>query len=301
MRESKPNYNNQVWIGRVGENAATSVIFPLIAGWEEDKQYNLIFKRPTDTAPYPCVINATENGVQWIPNSADLQYAGKGKAELILTGDNGKIVKSVIYTVSISAALDDSTVEPPEAWESYIEEILAAGAKVENMTATASVDNTSGIPAVSVTKTETADSYNLNFAFTGLKDSGGSTIVNWDAVATLSNITTIQVDVSSPVFDDLESMIAYEKSMYNAFMTNGHFEIIATIVSAPTAVQTRMPLGSKFVFHLDAPKFGESKLTAFWYVDSSTSPTTVVTGDIRAYYDTEPRHFLLRVIKTLTN
>lgn len=168
MRTSKPNYNS-VWIGRVGETGATDVIFPLIEGWESANGYGLVVVRPGETTPYPCDVNVAEDGVHWTPNSGDLLYAGKGKAELILTGASGEIVKSVIYQTAIGKALTDDMTDPPAPWEGYVESVLAAGAKAENMTATASVDDTSGTPAVSVTKTETADSYNLDFAFTGLK------------------------------------------------------------------------------------------------------------------------------------
>lgn len=174
MRTSKPSYNS-VWIGRVGETGATDVVFPLIEGWDDinENTYGLIVVRAGETTPYPCPVTVEEDGVHWTPNSGDLLYAGKGKAELILTGDSGEIVKSVIYQTVVGKALTDDTTDPPAPWESYVETVLAAGAKAENMTATASVDNTSGTPEVVVTKTETAASYNLDFAFTGLKGASG--------------------------------------------------------------------------------------------------------------------------------
>ena len=47
------------------------------------------------------------------------------------------------------------------------------GGNTKNITATASVDNTTGTPAVEVTKTETTEAVNFDFAFTGLKGAQG--------------------------------------------------------------------------------------------------------------------------------
>lgn len=62
------------------------------------------------------------------------------------------------------------------------------GGNTKNITATASVDNTTGTPSVEVTKTETTEAVNFDFAFTGLKgekgDDGDTPEVSASAVVT---------------------------------------------------------------------------------------------------------------------
>ena len=89
------------------------------------------------------------------------------------------------------------------------------GGNTKNITATASVDNTTGTPAVEVTKTETTEAVNFDFAFSHLKgeqgepgekgDDGSTPVVTASATVTSSGTTGVTVIKSgtteAPHFD----------------------------------------------------------------------------------------------------
>lgn len=155
-----------IFIGRVGENKATVANVrkgPEMASYEG--AFGLLFQRPGEEAPY--LVEAVDKGeyLEWIITNIDTAIPGRGKLQMIYSG-NGTVAKGDIYDTMCDVSLDGPG-DPPEPWSGYVEEVLEAAAKIENMTASASVTS-EGEPGVVVTKTETGDSYNLDFAFTGI-------------------------------------------------------------------------------------------------------------------------------------
>lgn len=155
-----------IFIGRVGENKATVANVrkgPEMASYEG--AFGLLFQRPGEEAPY--LVEAVDKGeyLEWIITNTDTAISGRGKLQMIYSG-NGTVAKGDIYDTMCDVSLDGPG-DPPEPWSGYVEEVLEAAAKIENMTASASVTS-EGEPGVVVTKTETGDSYNLDFAFTGI-------------------------------------------------------------------------------------------------------------------------------------
>lgn len=125
---------SKINLGRQGENQARKVVFDVLRAWREEfgstGAASLIVQRSEDTAPYP-VTMGEENGVlTWTVSAADTAYAGEGKAELRYTVGS-TVVKSCIYKTVVRATLGDSTSEPPEAYQSWVDEVLTAAAGVE--------------------------------------------------------------------------------------------------------------------------------------------------------------------------
>lgn len=155
-------------LGKQGENEAQKIVFPKQLFQEfGDGEYGLIAQREGDENPYPCVITEDERNVYWIISSSDVAYAGYGNCELRLTiGD--QIVKSITWTTKVFECMGESG-KSPGPYESWVQEVLNAKAAIDNMSASASVDNNVGVPSVLVTKETIGDHNNFDFAFKNLK------------------------------------------------------------------------------------------------------------------------------------
>lgn len=115
-------------LGRQGENLVETVRFST-QGWAEEYgegSFELIHKRNTDSVPYPVNISIVDGSVEWVVGGADTQFAGRGCAELVYVV-GGAVAKSAIYATSVLKAIDGGDT-PPEPWQSWVDEVLAAGA-----------------------------------------------------------------------------------------------------------------------------------------------------------------------------
>lgn len=151
MRNVIAKENAEVFLGRQGENGVTNVQFS-VDGWREqygEGTFELLHKRRSDTAAYPCVVTITyrteaytvetideETGepietteevqipqyVNWVIVGSDVQFAGKGEAQLVYLV-NGNVAKSVIFTTCVAKSLDGSGEVPPP-YESRIQQML---------------------------------------------------------------------------------------------------------------------------------------------------------------------------------
>lgn len=122
-------------LGRRGENLVTQIRFP-IAGWAEmygDGTFGLLAQRQGDPYPYPVAITTDSDYVYWDVTSADTGVAGIGKAELRYTVGEA-LAKSVVYITRTAPALDDAG-EPPEPYESWVNEVMDAAESVEEIAA----------------------------------------------------------------------------------------------------------------------------------------------------------------------
>lgn len=128
------NPKTQTPIGRLGENEARAIRFPIgeIRADFPDATFALTNQRPNDSEGYPVGdASITVNGdyLDWIPTSGDLSQVGQGQCEVTAyQGDS--IVKTVIYATVIGNALDGSG-NPPEPWESWVQEVVEAAAAAE--------------------------------------------------------------------------------------------------------------------------------------------------------------------------
>ena len=149
MREVHAKLGEDIWLGRRGENLATRVIFD-VSGWMSSGKgtISLLHQRNGDNVPYICVITVDGGTVMWDITAADVEVAGRGRAELqYLDGDVCK--KSAIYTTNTLRALTNAGDAPPAPHEGWVREVLEAKAAAD-----ASAQNAQG-------SAETAESYAL--------------------------------------------------------------------------------------------------------------------------------------------
>jgi len=125
MRIITPELNT-IRIGHQGENGAVCVQinaadWPTLYGAGE---FRLDHQRPSDPAGYPCEVSFDGQVVSWIVTASDVAIAGYGKAELVYKV-NDVVAKSITYSTIIEASMDGSG-DPPEPWESWVDEVLEA-------------------------------------------------------------------------------------------------------------------------------------------------------------------------------
>ena len=119
-------------LGRTGENDVEAVSFD-VKDWPDlygaGGSFVLVHKRPGDTQPYLCATAVASSGrLVWVIKAEDLQFTGRGEAQLSYVVDS-KVAKSVIFTTRISRSLEQEG-ELPEPYESMIEELIAAAANI---------------------------------------------------------------------------------------------------------------------------------------------------------------------------
>lgn len=123
----------EIKLGRRGENQARKVVFDVLGKWREgygEGVASLIVQRNGDAQPYPVTLTEEDGALVWLVSSVDTAVAGEGVAELRYTvGDT--IVKSQIYKTHVRETLEDSGEAPPEAYQSWVDKVLAAGATAE--------------------------------------------------------------------------------------------------------------------------------------------------------------------------
>lgn len=135
-------------LGKVGENEVNKVLFP-VRGWKElygDGEFGLVVQLPSENDPYPVPVAVSDddyrlNGefVEWIVESSDLLYPGRGKCELRYsvaipdtTPVEYKRVKSVVYDTIIWDALGTNSLEPPEPWQPWIDDVEDKAVRAED-------------------------------------------------------------------------------------------------------------------------------------------------------------------------
>ena len=122
-------------LGRQGENKAQRIVWPGIAdSWARlygEGVFALTVLREGDSAPYPASLKSENGDVIWTLSNADTARAGEGMAELTYTV-GGAIAKSRMWRTVVEPSLSaNGTTEPPEAYQSWVDEVLKAGASAE--------------------------------------------------------------------------------------------------------------------------------------------------------------------------
>lgn len=119
----------RIVIGRRGENEATEVVFDVSAlvSTYGDGTAVLLAKRPNDTTAYPVTVEQDGSTVTWTVSDTDTAYRGSGECELFWYVDN-TLAKSVVYGTVIGKDIGEATEEPPDAYESWVEQLTTLGA-----------------------------------------------------------------------------------------------------------------------------------------------------------------------------
>ena len=122
-----------LYLGKRGENLVRRVVFD-ISAWQRffgEGVAQLIAQRMGDGIPYPCNVKMDGDKVFWDITEVDVDVPGNyGKCELsYYIGD--RLIKSEIYQTIVFDSMGAPSDDMPEAYEGWLEEILAAGAKAE--------------------------------------------------------------------------------------------------------------------------------------------------------------------------
>lgn len=135
MIEEKAYGLEPINLGRQGENLARKVVFSCHKEWKKvygaGGAVSLIAQRSEDDTPYPVALSEDENGnLCWLVSAADTEYAGEGRAELrYLIGET--VVKSTTYRTTVRRSMNEAGETPPEAYQSWVDEVLGAAATAE--------------------------------------------------------------------------------------------------------------------------------------------------------------------------
>lgn len=121
----------RIVIGRRGENEATEVVFDVSAlvSTYGDGTAVLLAKRPNDTTAYPVTVEQDGSTVTWTVSDTDTAYQGGGECELFWYVDD-TLAKSVVYGTTIGRDIGEATDDPPDAYESWVEQLIALGAEI---------------------------------------------------------------------------------------------------------------------------------------------------------------------------
>ena len=122
-------------VGRQGENEAQRIIWPdIVTSWSKlygDGVFSFAVKRNGDDTPYPAVVTTEGGSLVWAPTNADTANVGFGSCELVYTvGD--VIAKSQTWRTEVYPSLTgEGETEPPEPYQSWVDEVIKAGVAAE--------------------------------------------------------------------------------------------------------------------------------------------------------------------------
>lgn len=113
--------SGMIKIGKQGENRAIRVILPNIRAGSGS--ILLLHQRALDKKPYPVPVAESAEGIIWVVAATDTANQGRGQAELQWLGENGEIVKSVIYQTETSRSLSTPGAVPDEPMKPYVQAV----------------------------------------------------------------------------------------------------------------------------------------------------------------------------------
>lgn len=118
-------------LGIRGENARTEVCFDFSA-WAEEFDapgaVELYVRRYGETTAYPVVLAIDGSEAVWTVSAIDTHNVGLGEAEFVYLIDS-TVVKSVVFGTVVQPDIGRPASDPPEPYESWMEELgeMAAG------------------------------------------------------------------------------------------------------------------------------------------------------------------------------
>lgn len=113
--------SGMIKIGKQGENRAIRVILPNIRAGSGS--ILLLHQRALDKKPYPVPVTESAEGIIWVVSATDTANQGRGQAELQWLGENGEVVKSIIYQTETSRSLSAPGAVPDEPMKPYVQAV----------------------------------------------------------------------------------------------------------------------------------------------------------------------------------
>ena len=191
-----------------------------------------LIQRPYDSSAYP-LPDVEDGNISTITlTETESEFVGKGLLEVFFVND-GQTDKRIsqTFTFEVKPSLQNLG-EVPEPWESYVDAVHADAVAAEesaqdsaqsaedareqaesilNLTATATVDNSVGIPSVSVDVTEDGTHKNMDFEFHNLKGETGDV-----------NFCTFEIDEDGHL---IASWTRDNTEIVFSLNNNGHLEV----------------------------------------------------------------------------
>jgi hypothetical protein len=90
----------------------------------------LAVKRSQDTSAYPAVVTQEDATLLWTVNETDTAYVGSGECQLMWYVDGG-LAKTIIYPMVVMKDILQTTEEPPDGYENWIEHLTELGAETQ--------------------------------------------------------------------------------------------------------------------------------------------------------------------------
>lgn len=121
-------------IGFGGENDVTEVICDFSAWAEEFGQgaISLAVRRPADIDPYLAVLTVDGTAAHWMITDVETSYKGVGEAQWIYTVGE-QVKKSAVFGFCVERSLNSATVELPEAYQTWFDNLVALGADIHEV------------------------------------------------------------------------------------------------------------------------------------------------------------------------
>lgn len=303
-------------LGRQYENNATEFKFDCSAfvsvyGKGTPSLYG---KRPGDSTPYLITTITTSqdgSGISWAVSSYDTANPGAGQVELRwATEDGDTSARPLLFRTGILSGLGETDAESEEikSWlDSLVDDVkdslsdalteakesgafkgdkgdTGATGATPDITVTASTDDTSGTPAVTVTKSGTAASPSFNLAFTGLKGEQG------DKGESTNNIAPLTVPEANKPTAEGENAVAIGKDAEAEWS-----ESVALGCGSKTYAACEVSVGSatyrRRITNVGTPEYEYDTATK-GYVDeavagcASTSYVDTAIAEAKSYTDT---------------
>ncbi len=90
----------------------------------------LAVKRSQDETAYPAVTTQDETTLTWVISDVDTAYKGSGECEIFWYVDDA-LAKTVIYPLTILRDIGETTEEPPDGYQNWVDSLTALGAETQ--------------------------------------------------------------------------------------------------------------------------------------------------------------------------
>lgn len=120
-------------IGRRGTYDTERIVFDVsyMAQLYGDGTAVLMVKRPADTYAYEAQTTRDGETVVWVISETDTAYKGHGECELYWYVGGEALAKSVIFSIAVLRDIGDSGDEPPDPYETWVDEIARLSAETQ--------------------------------------------------------------------------------------------------------------------------------------------------------------------------
>lgn len=119
-----------ITIGRRATHDTEQVVFDLsyLINTYGDGVAELLVKGPQNETAYPTVTTQSDGKLTWVVSDVDTSYKGSGECEIFWYVDGG-LAKSVIYPLTILRDIGETTEEPPDAYQNWVDHLTELGAE----------------------------------------------------------------------------------------------------------------------------------------------------------------------------